>query len=554
MDGATINYATSKDWLDIMKNRSKVRMHELIERLGLRAKWSSNKRGKTNFESALVRELVADMGDVVATLPKEPDELMKFLSDDGSLKEEVDGMIEKHGAKIWGRVGDREHLITANEPGVEEGVYPRDLYFENEEDKALIHKLLHWWIGLKACNVILARERLDRERRKKAENRQARAEAEYSGQNEGNTPASFVALAPNSVLHDVDTGSRGSPMSSTAMLTPPESGESPVVGPREGAGFIAVNGGASGFTAGPSTHQAQPEQQPQSIVEGVWKRFASDVNGSREHSASWAPPQPAENKAAVQQQIATTNQAAVDRQISVEIARLVASFRSDDAASEEIPQPNSSVPYGGLDYDSLRALRQYIYGEESGIHFDEEALLNRLEKAWREGMRADYDKIVENIQVFVARERAFLTWIELKRHLAALERADKRTYTNLISRLRNAVETILIAILGWRTEGHTTAEIERRIQQHRTLMGATQTLMAAFEDIGQGFGLGPNVVIDRDELLRQAIVVLAGDKYAVEMQWQTIEFAGLVGWLGEHLEMFRKEEEEEGRGSLWYVS
>lgn len=137
MDGTSIDYASSKDWLDIMKNRSKVRMHELIERLGLRAKWSSNKRGKTNFESALVRELVADMGDVVSTLPKEPDELMKFLSEEGSLKEQVDGLLDKHGAKVWGRVGDREHLITANEPGVEDGVYPRDLYTESEEDKQL---------------------------------------------------------------------------------------------------------------------------------------------------------------------------------------------------------------------------------------------------------------------------------------------------------------------------------------------------------------------------------------------------------------------------------
>lgn len=112
-------------------------MHELIERLGLRAKWSSNKRGKTNFESGLVRELVTDMGDVVATLPKEPDELMKYLSEEGSLSKEVDDLLEKHGSKIWGRAGDREHLITANEPGVEEGLYPRDLYFENQDDRQL---------------------------------------------------------------------------------------------------------------------------------------------------------------------------------------------------------------------------------------------------------------------------------------------------------------------------------------------------------------------------------------------------------------------------------
>jgi hypothetical protein len=84
MDGSAIAYAGSKDWVDIMKNRSKVRMHELIERLGLRAKWSSNKRGKTNFESALLRELVQDMGDVVATLPKESDDLKAWQQDLGS--------------------------------------------------------------------------------------------------------------------------------------------------------------------------------------------------------------------------------------------------------------------------------------------------------------------------------------------------------------------------------------------------------------------------------------------------------------------------------------
>lgn len=137
MDSSAITYAASKDWVDIMKNRSKVRMHELIERLGLRAKWSSNKRGKTNFESALVRELVQDMADIVNTLPKESDDLMKCLSEKNSLRPEVDALLDKHGSRIWGRVGDREHLITANEPGVEESLYPRDLYVENEEDKLL---------------------------------------------------------------------------------------------------------------------------------------------------------------------------------------------------------------------------------------------------------------------------------------------------------------------------------------------------------------------------------------------------------------------------------
>jgi len=46
-------------------------------------------------------------------------------------------LLARHGEKIWGRVGAREHLITANEPGVEDGVYSRDLYFDVEEDRQL---------------------------------------------------------------------------------------------------------------------------------------------------------------------------------------------------------------------------------------------------------------------------------------------------------------------------------------------------------------------------------------------------------------------------------
>lgn len=427
-------------------------MHELIERLGLRAKWSSNKRGKTNFESALVRELVQDMGDVVATLPKESDDLMKCLSEENSLRSEVDALLEKHGSRIWGRVGDREHLITANEPGVEESLYPRDLYVENEEDKLLyvcsgaykplltllcsIHKLLHWWIGLKACNVILARERLDRERKKKEENRKARAEAEFNGQNatgESSTPASFVALAPNSVFQS-ETGSRGSPISTTAMLTPPEAGGSPVAG--QASGFAPVSTGAA--ENGIPRPSIPNEQHSAKIVEGVWDRLATrDAGGAQQANSHWRAadanaPQLADSKVAVQQQIAQANQAIVDKQISVEVAKLVASFRSDDAATENVPQQNASIPYPGLDYDTLRALRALIYNEECSVQWDEEALLNRLERAWREGVRADYDKMIQNIPVFIARERAILTWIELRRHLAALDRADRRRFASFL--------------------------------------------------------------------------------------------------------------------------
>lgn len=281
---------------------------------------------------------------------------------------------------------------------------------------------MHWWIGLKACNVILARERLDRERRKKAENRQARAEAEHAIQH-GEVPASFVALAPNSVLHDVETGSRGSPMSSSAMLTPPESGESPTVGPRE-AGFNAVNGGDSstkGFGAS-NAHSSQAAQQ-QNIADGVWSRLpVGDMNGSRG---------PVDSKAAVQQQILLEQSAAAGRQVTEKVAQLVGSFRIAEAGIEKVPQTTTSVPYRGLDYDTLRALRAYIYNEETGADLEEEALLDRLERIWRECVRADSEKLLEDLTSFIVRERAFLTWIELRRHMAAFERAERRALLQL---------------------------------------------------------------------------------------------------------------------------
>jgi hypothetical protein len=84
-------------------------------------------------------------------------------------------------------------------------------------------------------------------------------------------------------------------------------------------------------------------------------------------------------------------------------------------------------------------------------------------------------------------------------------------------------------------------------------MGATETILINFEDVGQGFGVAPGLVVDKDELLRQAIVVIAGEPYASEMHWEVVEFGATVRWLAEHLEAFRKDEEEENRSMQWYV-
>ncbi|KAL5411192.1 hypothetical protein PMIN04_010358 [Paraphaeosphaeria minitans] len=462
----SIGYATSKDWLDIMKNRSKLRMHELIERLGLRAKWSQNKRGKTNFESALVRDLVTDMSDIVATVPKESDDLVKFLSEKKSLNEQVEGLLQKHGSAIWGRVSDREHLISVGEPGVEEELYPRDLYFENEEDREQIRILLHWWLGMKAINVILARDRLDRERKKKEENKRARIEMEVPQEGASST---FVPLAPNSgvpgplhtsippvpvaehprhvQLYKAETTSRGSPIS-VAVSTPPESSQSPI-GPAQGQ-----PGGGHCATA--EVHPSHPSQA-QNVVDGVWNRLAEvGISGSRNGSMSsqaaiGTPSWPAVNvltqaaaprraspapEASSQAAAAAGVSVAGIRQLGAEISRLVSDLTPQATASNghcAVPgvapsAQGNAVPYPGLDVETLYALRDYMYQEKTEVEWEEEALLRQLETTWRDGVRSDYHRMLDNVAAFIARERAFLTWIELKRHLADLQRAGTRTY------------------------------------------------------------------------------------------------------------------------------
>jgi len=138
MEGADIHYANFKDWEDIMKNRSTLRMHALIQRLGLRAKWSSNKRGKTNFENPSVKALVANMGEIVATLPKDGEELVRYLAEPNSLRKEVDDLLNKHGRAIWGRDSPRDHLLSADSTEIDTRVfYPKNLYYEIEDDQVL---------------------------------------------------------------------------------------------------------------------------------------------------------------------------------------------------------------------------------------------------------------------------------------------------------------------------------------------------------------------------------------------------------------------------------
>lgn len=448
---------------------------------------------------------------------------------------------------------------------------------------------------MKAINVILARDRLDRERKKKEENKRARIEMDVP--HEG-TSATFVPLAPNQgapgplntnlpqasvaehprhvQLYKAESASRGSPASVVAG-TPPEASQSPI-GPGQGSIGIGNVSHLHGLNAG-SAHPSQA----QSAVDGVFNRLAEvGLNGSRNgsmssHAVLGTPSWPAASAGTYgvgprraslvpegsSQALPPASSTGI-RQLGAEISQLVSDLTpqvitSGQGAVPAVPTvpsdaQRSAAPYAGLDMETLFALRAYIYEEKTEVEWDEEALLRRLETTWREGVRSDYDRMVLDIPAFIARERAFLTWIELKRHLADLQRAGTRTYPIITLAPLCGLACLLCAptqctnrVQGWGEEGTTAPEIERRIEQHRTLMEATREILRGYQEIP----LEAEAPADHDELLRQALVVLAGSKYAVELQWGNVEFVGLMQWLAHALETYEREQEGD---TMYYFS
>lgn len=130
-------------------------------------------------------------------------------------------------------------------------------------------------------------------------------------------------------------------------------------------------------------------------------------------------------------------------QLSSELGNLVSTFLDDGSTSssrhQHTPSPapgqsghedgrNNEQGPSGLDVETLHAFRRYIYPGESGPMpaAEEDALLRRLETVWRENVRTSHTRTMGNTPLFAARDRAFLTWIELRRHLADLDRVGQR--------------------------------------------------------------------------------------------------------------------------------
>jgi hypothetical protein len=290
-------------------------------------------------------------------------------------------------------------------------------------------------IGLKACNVILARDRLERERRKKEERLRVRddeaspresnphvaiAPANHPGlkhessfeDRRSATPSSFAHPPRHAQLSRLDT-SFGQTISLRSASTPLSGGSS----------IYSVHGAGHSASVHSTERDLGGSRRPSTLSQSIQSHANVDVSNACRMGIAPIPSL---------------------QQLGSELDRLVSNFLVENSASANAnvhahasftprqsglrqEEPSKQPNRRGLEPKVLGAFRSYIYPEETGARWDENLLLRTLETAWRDDVRA-HNRSLGDTSLFVARDRAFLTWIELRRHLADLERADKRMY------------------------------------------------------------------------------------------------------------------------------
>ncbi|KAF2871961.1 hypothetical protein BDV95DRAFT_594247 [Massariosphaeria phaeospora] len=139
-------------WISVFSSHNPT-IREVTENLGLglSAASSTTNRGIPKFDNPDYRKLSSDVTRLSKDLPKERDPLLDFAADPRSLDSDLEGLLATYGPVIWGRDSDRSCLLTAAHG---KKTYPKDLFYEDPEDKAALKIHLHRWIVIKACYYI----------------------------------------------------------------------------------------------------------------------------------------------------------------------------------------------------------------------------------------------------------------------------------------------------------------------------------------------------------------------------------------------------------------
>lgn len=122
-------------WVTVFSSHSPT-VREVASSLGLRfaASASTTNRGIPKFEDADFRKLSGEVGRISKLLPGERNILLDVAADPEVLQKELDEVMDTLGPLIWGKDTDRSRLST---PDPESKLYPRDLYYEEPEDRAM---------------------------------------------------------------------------------------------------------------------------------------------------------------------------------------------------------------------------------------------------------------------------------------------------------------------------------------------------------------------------------------------------------------------------------
>ncbi|KAF2176626.1 hypothetical protein K469DRAFT_755568 [Zopfia rhizophila CBS 207.26] len=142
-------YWNRQQWASSL-SRKKVTIRHIIECLGFKLAVSAagSNKGMVKFDEPKVTRLAPGIEKLSETVPLDRDGLLDALSNRAYLEPGVDKLLEEHGPGIWGQHVNRSHLLTPRA----DSLYPKDLIFENADDKDMIRMHMHRWIGFKACH------------------------------------------------------------------------------------------------------------------------------------------------------------------------------------------------------------------------------------------------------------------------------------------------------------------------------------------------------------------------------------------------------------------
>ena len=141
-------YWNERTWRRFTKS-SPVHIGTFISCLGL---VKCNVLGDTTFDHLAANAMSAAIDEIASGLYAKvsAESLVVCAANPDFLDEEIDVLLDEYAPDIWGMDADRSKLL---EPGTND-TYPKNLVYENDDDRKLLWLYLHRWIFAKAFSTL----------------------------------------------------------------------------------------------------------------------------------------------------------------------------------------------------------------------------------------------------------------------------------------------------------------------------------------------------------------------------------------------------------------